>query len=503
VQDLTSRFFDWLLPARYQGDPELRFRAELVLGFGAFELLGAAMFSVAELAWGAPAIGVIYTLAMPPMFAILVWARRGGNATHAGTAFTAVLLVAITAVNFGTGGRAIGANISLPTVVLFGVLMSSPRAGLVWTSLVVAEIVVVSFLRHGGYDAPIKTDPHWVGYAIDRVPLLLSLISALIGVVTLRVLSHFRTHLELARATESTAHANAANSAARFADFAEIAADGFWETDPLLRLSYVSPSFAQTMGLEVTQMIGLTPVQSFLLRFPDAPDLSRYMEPMHARQSFDSQLLRTIDRAGKARVLLNHGRPAYDSEGNFIGYRGAVQDITELKKVERELRILTQIDSLTGLANRSRFNARLVDAIARSERTGELMALAFLDLDRFKSINDSLGHKAGDLVLQEFAKRLTHCMRQIDTVARLAGDEFVIVLEGLHRAEDATTVAKKILSAMKPNFDILGQGIEVSATIGIAVRRTGEVDGENLLRRADEALYVAKAAERGTFRVTE
>jgi diguanylate cyclase (GGDEF)-like protein/PAS domain S-box-containing protein len=502
VQDLGSRFFNWLLPNRFHGDPEQRFRAELVLGFGAFELLGAAMFSLAESTMGAPAIGVIYGLAVPPMFAILVWVRRGGNATHAGTAFTAVLLIAISAVNFGSGGRAIGANISLPTVALFAVLMSSPRAGLIWTSLVVAEIVIVSVLRHGGYDAPIKTDPHWVSYAIDRVPLLLSLLSALIGVVTLRVLNHFRTDLEQANATESAARVIAADTAARLADFAEIAADGFWETDSTLRLIYVSPSFAQAMGLDAAQMIGLTPAQAYKKRFPDAPDLSRYMDPMQAREPFANQLLPSIDRAGQARVLLNHGRPAHDSEGNFIGYRGAVQDITELKKVENELRVLTQTDSLTGLANRSRFTTRLAGAIARSEQTGKLVALVFLDLDHFKTINDSLGHKAGDLVLQEFARRLTRCVRPTDTVARLAGDEFVMVLEGLHRAEDAVAVVNKILSAVKPGFDILGQGLEVSASIGMALRRSGELDGENLLRRADEALYSAKAAGRGTFRVT-
>jgi diguanylate cyclase (GGDEF)-like protein/PAS domain S-box-containing protein len=621
-----SWVFDRLLRHRGSDDPEIRFRTELVLGFGAFELLGAVMFALAELSLGTPAVGVIYALASIPMFAILVRVWRGGDATRGGIAVLAVLFVAISAVNFGAGGRAIGANLSLPTLVLFAVLMSTPRAGLIWTALVIAEIIGIAFLRRSHYDFPIKPNMPWVAHAVDRVPLLLSLISALIGSVTLRALDHYRSRLEWARTTEAMARKAAAETAARFADFAEVVADGYWETDDRLRLTYVSARFAQAFGLPAAQMIGLTPEQAYRLRFPEAPDLSAHMAPLLARKPFREQLLQTLDHADRKRILLNQGRPIHDDRGKFAGFRGAVQDITEkkvaeralrdsehrlrlvtdntpalisyidtqrifrfnnstyaqwlgrplteitgrpvadvydattyrmiephidralkgervdfemepqgsrvrhvrvtyvpefdggdkvlgifgmvhdvteLKKIEGELRILAEIDSLTGMANRNRFNARLATAIEHSVLTGEIMALLFLDLDDFKAINDSLGHAGGDQVLQEFARRLSHCVRPNDTVARLAGDEFVIVVEGLRHPEDVGIVAEKIIAIMAEDFSVMGQVRQVTASVGIAIRRPDELDGEPIMRRADSALYAVKSSGRGKFRIAD
>jgi diguanylate cyclase (GGDEF)-like protein len=130
------------------------------------------------------------------------------------------------------------------------------------------------------------------------------------------------------------------------------------------------------------------------------------------------------------------------------------------------------------------------------------MAVIFLDIDHFKMINDQLGHRGGDDVLAEFAKRLKHCVRETDTVARLAGDEFVIVLEGLHAADEPKLVAEKIIDAMEREFVTSGTSRKVTTSIGIALRRGTETDPAALLHRADEALYRAKAAGRNTFRVS-
>jgi diguanylate cyclase (GGDEF)-like protein len=224
---------------------------------------------------------------------------------------------------------------------------------------------------------------------------------------------------------------------------------------------------------------------------------------MHARRRFRDQLLYTIDHANHRRSLLNQGRPIHDEQGGFAGFRGAFRDVTELKKIENELRSLAEIDSLTGLANRNRFNSRLASAIESSVRTDKLMALLFLDLDDFKSINDSLGHVGGDQVLQEFARRLTRCVRPSDTVARLAGDEFVIVIEGLHQPEDAGVVAAKIVAAMDEDFSAVDRRCRVTTSIGIAIRRDDELDGEPIMRRADGALYAVKSAGRGKFRIAD
>jgi diguanylate cyclase (GGDEF)-like protein/PAS domain S-box-containing protein len=190
-----------------------------------------------------------------------------------------------------------------------------------------------------------------------------------------------------------------------------------------------------------------------------------------------------------------------DANGEATGFLGIGTDITRRKRAEAQLLYLARHDSLTGLANRPHLLDVLGDAMARCERDGHALAVVFLDLDRFKAINDQFGHHTGDLVLKEFASRLSRAVRTTDTVARLAGDEFVIVLDLLHRADDARTVADKIATAMREPFRILGRDHAVSASMGIALRRPGETDPEALLRRADAALYRAKESELVAYRI--
>lgn len=208
--------------------------------------------------------------------------------------------------------------------------------------------------------------------------------------------------------------------------------------------------------------------------------------------------------------LIHNGEPRYfrgiyiphkDSNGKVIGIYGMTNDITPLKLVENQLTLMTKHDSLTGLANRAQFNGKLSDAIARSCRSKMVMAVLFLDIDHFKSINDELSHQSGDQVLVEFARRLKDCVRQTDTVARLAGDEFVVLLEGMHTADEATIVAGKIIRKMEDPFEIAGATRRVTASIGIAIRPESQTDAEALLHKADEALYMAKAAGRNTYQL--
>jgi diguanylate cyclase (GGDEF)-like protein len=191
--------------------------------------------------------------------------------------------------------------------------------------------------------------------------------------------------------------------------------------------------------------------------------------------------------------------PETAAGGEVSGVYALVHDITAQKETEANLRQLAQFDHLTGLPNRSRFHDALAEAIARSERSGELMAVVYLDIDRFKAINDRFGHQQGDAVLREFGARLLRSVRRTDTVAGLAGDEFVVILESLHSGDEACDVARKILLAIGVPFAFDGTTQSVGTSIGIALRHAGETDPEALLHRADEALYAAKAAGRGRF----
>ena len=178
------------------------------------------------------------------------------------------------------------------------------------------------------------------------------------------------------------------------------------------------------------------------------------------------------------------------------------KEISERKKVERKLRYSNLHDNLTGLANRVLFMDRLKQAIFKLKRhQDKLIAVLFLDLDRFKVINDSLGHYCGDRLLIEFARRLTKCLRSIDTVARLGGDEFSILLEDLKDSSDATTIARRINEEMRLSFNLCGQEVFTSASIGIAFASSEFDSPENLLRNADIAMYRAKERGKGRHAV--
>lgn len=176
-------------------------------------------------------------------------------------------------------------------------------------------------------------------------------------------------------------------------------------------------------------------------------------------------------------------------------------DISAAKRHEEELNRLARIDLLTGLPNRRSYGERLEEALRRARRSGQALALMFLDVDHFKQINDSLGHAAGDAVLHEFAQRAKASVRATDTVCRLAGDEFTVILEGIRSAEEAALVAAKILQAFASPFAIEQGEHMVSASIGVAFTASADIGLDGLGAAADAALYMAKEAGRGRFAV--
>jgi diguanylate cyclase (GGDEF)-like protein/PAS domain S-box-containing protein len=205
---------------------------------------------------------------------------------------------------------------------------------------------------------------------------------------------------------------------------------------------------------------------------------------------------------GKDGYFQAHLIPDKDLEGRVLGFYLMTFNITALKEAERKLSELARLDTLTGLPNRLAFNEFLPSAIARAQRAGSALALLFLDIDSFKAINDTLGHACGDGVLAEYARRLLAGVRGTDTVARLAGDEFVVVLENLRTQEAAAAVAQKIVGQVaSPAFQVDGRTLEVTTSIGIAFLQAVDISvtAEELLARADAALYDAKSAGRNRF----
>jgi diguanylate cyclase len=186
-------------------------------------------------------------------------------------------------------------------------------------------------------------------------------------------------------------------------------------------------------------------------------------------------------------------------DSRLLSLRGTVQDVTSARAAEAHIQLLAHYDSLTGLPNRSLWLNRAQSALHAAHRHGDCVAVLFLDLDKFKNINDSLGHPVGDQLLASVARRLSDCLREEDVLARLGGDEFVALLPRLGHPEDAATVARKMLEALNAPMSIDGHDLTPSVSIGIALYPTDGNDVDTLLKHADTAMYGAKEAGRGNF----
>ncbi|MDO9515382.1 MAG: PAS domain S-box protein [Syntrophales bacterium] len=191
--------------------------------------------------------------------------------------------------------------------------------------------------------------------------------------------------------------------------------------------------------------------------------------------------------------------PRRDQEGTILGFRGVGHDITERKRTEERIQYLATHDTLTELPNRLTFNQLLNHAIEGAHRYERKLAVFFIDLDRFKIINDTLGHEAGDQLLQEIAVRLRQALRAVDVIARLGGDEFVILIEEVTDLGQVTTVARNVLSSVIKPVMIMGQECRVTASIGISVYPKDGVDGQALMKTADIAMYFAKEEGKNNY----
>ena len=258
----------------------------------------------------------------------------------------------------------------------------------------------------------------------------------------------------------------------------------------------------EMFGCQRHEIIGRTPVDFSPPYQPDGrPSKDKALQKINAAlggesQFFEWEHVRLDGTSFHAEVSLN----AIELKGERY-LHAIVRDVTERMQAQERLQYLAHHDSLTGLPNRAMFLERLDHALTRARWTNRPLAVLFLDLDRFKSINDTLGHDIGDSALRVAARRLSESVREGDTVARLGGDEFTIVMENVSRHEDASAIAAKIVAAMQKPFKLGDVSVSVSTSIGLAFFQGGLLEPEELLKQADMLLYQAKEAGRNTFRM--
>jgi diguanylate cyclase (GGDEF)-like protein/PAS domain S-box-containing protein len=238
-------------------------------------------------------------------------------------------------------------------------------------------------------------------------------------------------------------------------------------------------------------------------KFIHPDDLDRYETSCrHTIETGEAHMceFRIVSREGQVRWIAARGRIVYSGSGAPERVIGVSQDVSERKRQEDEVRYLAYHDTLTGLPNRRLLDDRLRQAVYAAQRRDGRLAVMAIDLDHFKSVNDSLGHRAGDAVLREVANRLMGCVRKADTLARQGGDEFVIMMPDLALEADCAIVAEKILRTLVPEFVVDGRGFSIGASIGISLFPGDAGDGEALLRNADVAMYRAKELGRNNYR---
>ncbi|WP_294270064.1 EAL domain-containing protein [uncultured Sphingomonas sp.] len=286
------------------------------------------------------------------------------------------------------------------------------------------------------------------------------------------------------------------------AEFEEHGTGWFWETDRHGRLTYLSEKVAHELAASGIDSRGQLLTELFQMD-PSAPGTERTLSfHMASRTSFSDY---TVCAVGENDLTPERwwsisGRPILDSVGRFRGFIGSGSDLTEKRRSEAEITRLALFDSLTGLANRQRMTLSLDKTLKQSVHPWRPNALFLMDLDRFKAVNDTLGHQAGDLLLQQVARRLERVVGDIGLVGRLGGDEFQILLPGIDARDRLAMLADRIIAALSRPYDIQGNEVTIGCSIGIAIAPHDGEDSHTLIRNADLGLYAAKGDGRGVHR---
>ncbi len=282
----------------------------------------------------------------------------------------------------------------------------------------------------------------------------------------------------------------------RFRRIVHSAEEGIWEIDALSRTSFVNPRMANMLGYEIEEMLGKP-----LVAFMDQEGKLMLEQNIARRQDgiFEHHEFKFQHRDGRAVWTTMATNPIFDAASRYKGALALVTDITGNKLSTELIWQQANFDALTALPNRHMFLDRLQHETRKADRNGAFLALLFLDLDHFKEVNDRHGHAMGDVVLIEATRRIASCVRGTDTLSRLGGDEFTVILAGLDHVGSVERIARTMISMLSLPFELNGEKAFLSGSIGIALYPPDAQDMNALVERADQAMYASKNGGRNRF----
>ena len=279
----------------------------------------------------------------------------------------------------------------------------------------------------------------------------------------------------------------------------ESSLEGVMVTDAQGRIVSVNPAFTRLTGYSAAEVLGRSPALLSSGRQSPAFYL-RMWEALQTEGKWQGEIWNRR-KSGEIYPELLHITSIRDPKGQLTHYAALFTDISLLKETEARIRDLAYYDPLTGLPNRRLLEDRLLVELSHAARTSTQLAVMFVDLDRFKRINDSLGHEVGDRVLVELARRIRSCLRDDDTVARMGGDEFVVILGRLAQVDDAAATARRIVAALRSPIVIDTRELVVTTSVGISIYPDDSQDASTLIKNADIAMYRAKEEGRNSFQL--
>jgi len=277
------------------------------------------------------------------------------------------------------------------------------------------------------------------------------------------------------------------------------AIEGIYQTSPSGKYLNFNPALARIYGYESGDALlqGISDIQQQLYVEPGKRDEFIALMGEHGQvRNFEAQVYR---KGGEMIWISENAREVRDADGKLLFYEGTVEDITERRNYQQQIEYQATHDSLTGLPNRTLLSDRLQQCISFADRYQSKVAVAFIDLDQFKLINDSMGHHVGDQLLIEMARRLAECVRESDTLVRLGGDEFVMLLNGLQKVGDIEHSMQRILAKVARPMVINGWDYSVSCSIGVSLYPDDGRDPAEILKNADAAMFKAKQSGRNNF----